>query len=242
MTNPQLANAAILSVSSQELADRNAITERYSATVPILGVYQGNLANSGERLTLSGIDGRAVHSLAFGDRAPWPQAADGSGASLTLVNLDTDNLANPGAWTTSQAPLGTPGAAESTIDAESYADWRASSFAEAEQADDAISGLTADPDGDGLANIAEYALMTNPQLANAAILSVSSQELTYRQRRHLTEVSVAIQHSTDLITWTNVPEAAITRIANGGDGSETVRWPIDTAAEGYLRLAFSQIE
>lgn len=44
-----------------------------------------------------------------------------------------------------------------------YASWKTLNFSEAERGDVAISGPEADPDGDGLGNIQEYAFLTAPR-------------------------------------------------------------------------------
>ncbi len=58
--------------------------------VPILGPFAGNLQDSGERLELqrhdapdtNGLTYIIVDEVRYNDKAPWPSAADGSGASL----------------------------------------------------------------------------------------------------------------------------------------------------------------
>ena len=65
-----------------------------AAAVPILGPFTGVLQDSGERQELqrpgepdtNGLPYVTVDGVRFNDRAPWPVAADGSGASLQRVN------------------------------------------------------------------------------------------------------------------------------------------------------------
>lgn len=70
------------------------------ARLPILGPWNGKLANDGENLRLrdSGrdADGKAsypetVDLVPFRDNSRWPEAADGDGASLELHDLKLDN-------------------------------------------------------------------------------------------------------------------------------------------------------
>ena len=63
--------------------------------VVVLGPFAGNLQDSGERLELqrpdapgtNGVPYITVDEVRYNDRAPWPPAADGSGASLQRVDL-----------------------------------------------------------------------------------------------------------------------------------------------------------
>ena len=72
------------------------------------GPYEGAIANGGERLILRNRSGRIMDEIAFGDRHPWPVAADGSGASLSKVDgLSISGL--PGNWRASWENGGTPG-------------------------------------------------------------------------------------------------------------------------------------
>ena len=74
-----------------------AFRARYSiaAEVTVLGPFAGNLQDSGERLELqrpdapgtNGVPYITVDEVRYNDRAPWPPAADGSGASLQRVSL-----------------------------------------------------------------------------------------------------------------------------------------------------------
>jgi hypothetical protein len=78
--------------------------------VPIDGTYTGQLANSGERLTLSHAVGTTLFSVDYSDSEPWPLSADGGGFSLVPVNPglmpDPDDAS---LWRASQAIGGSPG-------------------------------------------------------------------------------------------------------------------------------------
>lgn len=61
-------------------------------------VYQwtsGNLDNGGEAIELVDPDGYAVDVVQYGDEDPWPNAPDGDGPSLMILNPE---LANAAAW------------------------------------------------------------------------------------------------------------------------------------------------
>jgi len=57
---------------------------------------------------------------------------------------------------------------------ESFAAWRMWYFSPAQIADEAISGPTADPDGDGIANLMEYALNLDPLFAEPFVMPPGS--------------------------------------------------------------------
>ena len=90
-----------------------------------------------------------------------------------------------------------------------FADWVAANFTAAEQADDAISGPLADPDGCGLANLARYAfgLTARGPIANPVALTVSGPDsaqhlvLTFPRKGYAPDIQYIVQSSTDLVTW-----------------------------------------
>lgn len=94
------------------VSDAVSFGHRYPG-VRIDGIYQGNLANGGERITLVHAVATPLFSVAYGDNAPWPTAADGLGFSLVPLdpnaNADPDDPAN---WRASSATGGSPGADE----------------------------------------------------------------------------------------------------------------------------------
>lgn len=74
----------------------------------VLGPFTGSLANEGERLVLSNLNGRVMDDLAYGDRPPWPVGADGSGASLAKRRPGSPS-SPPENWRASRQVGGTPG-------------------------------------------------------------------------------------------------------------------------------------
>ncbi|MFT6239449.1 MAG: hypothetical protein ACJAQT_001528 [Akkermansiaceae bacterium] len=72
------------------LCDTDPATFRATYNVPttirVFGPWTGQLANGGERITLSDKNGVAMCSMSYDDRHPWPVAADGAGHSLVLAD------------------------------------------------------------------------------------------------------------------------------------------------------------
>ena len=103
--------------------------------------------------------------------------------------------------------------------------WRADHFAPSQLLDPAVSGPIADPDGDGLSNISEFAHGLDPTVSNSLHSAIScavvfnspdqlaSLELTYRQRVGGTGLpginyvadglTYVVETSKDLMTWTS---------------------------------------
>ena len=52
----------------------------------VAGAFAGNLSNGGEQIIVRGADGAIIRRFTYSDSFPWPEEADGSGASLVLTN------------------------------------------------------------------------------------------------------------------------------------------------------------
>ena len=79
--------------------------------VTLDGVYTGNLANGGERITVVHATGAPLVVMDYGDAAPWPVTADGQGFSLVPVDPNANpNPADPNNWRPSSRINGSPGA------------------------------------------------------------------------------------------------------------------------------------
>ena len=93
------------------LASNGDEFRRLHPGVNLAGVYQGRLANSGERITLVHAVGTPIFSVEFQDASGWPAAADGLGFSL----VPADPNVNPAPdlaehWRASSVVGGSPGA------------------------------------------------------------------------------------------------------------------------------------
>ena len=88
--------------------------------VPVVGPYSGSLDNAGELVTLrTAAGGTDIVSFNYGDGRGWPQAADGAGHSLVL--LDTAEVTQGSGsgdygrnWRASAYLRGSPGRADAT--------------------------------------------------------------------------------------------------------------------------------
>jgi hypothetical protein len=142
----------------------------------------------------------------FGDPVASPAVAwsvDGGGA------IDPDGVftatAAGGPFTVAASAGAASGTATVTVtETWSYARWRTASFTP-EQAAAGEAAETADPDGDKLPNLAEYALGTDPHAFTPPLGAARTGEglvLTFQRPRGLPDVDYAAESSDDLIHWT----------------------------------------
>jgi hypothetical protein len=59
--------------------DITAFRGRYGKRARIIGEWNGNLNNAGERIVLLNAEGNIIHDFTYDDIPPWPVAADGTG-------------------------------------------------------------------------------------------------------------------------------------------------------------------
>jgi hypothetical protein len=80
------------------------------------------LANGGERLALIGADQNTVQDFSYRDNLPWPETADGDGASLVLANpFSGPDHGLAVSWQPSAHDGGTPGGTDTLR----YPEWAA---------------------------------------------------------------------------------------------------------------------
>ena len=96
------------------------------------------LSDGGEELSLLSAAGLEIKRFSYDDNAPWPDAADGAGNTLTLISpMANPDHNDPASWRASAVAGGSPGMAEGTI----------------------FTGeANADSDGDGLNDLLEFAM------------------------------------------------------------------------------------
>jgi len=105
--------------------------------------------------------------------------------------------------------------------------WRASYFSSSELADPNISGDAADPDGDGIPNLLEYALNEDPRVANLsigphALVMGNLLTTTYTRRKAPMDVTYDLQVSSDVAGGWTAAGIAEQVLADDG-GLQTVR-------------------
>ena len=83
----------------------------YGATNPVFDTFSGTLSPNGETLTLNTASNTAVTKVKYETQLPWPTNANGTGASLQLVDARQDNW-RVGNWA-SVVPFATPDAINS---------------------------------------------------------------------------------------------------------------------------------
>lgn len=117
-------------------------------------------------------------------------------------------------------------------------------FTPGERDNPAISGLYADPDGDGLANLLEYALGFHPRQVTAAGLPEAGKDndswtFTYTRPSDLYDVSYTVEASTDLAQWSN--DNVWVEWLGESDGYALLRahYPSNLATKVFFRLSVS---
>jgi hypothetical protein len=124
----------------------------------------------------------------------------------------------------------------------SYATWKTTAgFSESDLASPSISGESADPDGDGLTNLMEYALGGSPKVADAATIAPavdsdgSQIQISFHCDDSRKDLIYTVQSSTDLApnSWTDIAQSIgggpVTAVSErstvtdpGGSGARTV--------------------
>ena len=87
--------------------------QRYGPDPNVAGEFDGQLSNGGERIEISDSVGATIVSVEYDDSNLWPEAADGLGASLEIIDAATSaELANKYyQWRASTESGGSPGTA-----------------------------------------------------------------------------------------------------------------------------------
>jgi hypothetical protein len=126
------------------------------------------------------------------------------------------------------------------------ADWRATYFSDAELRDPLISGNLPDPDRDGRSNAMEYALLTDPTVADADLapteVSLVTAEharllkLAYTRRKNAVDLVFGAKVSPDLQSWTALE--AVTTLDQGLTETVAVQdnTPTSIASKRFLRF------
>lgn len=208
------------------------------------GAWTGELRDSGGFLELRDAAGTVLESFSY----QTPDAIrSGSGHSLERVNLLTE-AGTPEAWRTSADPGGSPG----TPPVATFADWRRVWFPKGGAESDPL----ADPDGDGLVNLMEFAMASSPRDASSPGPAPEVRFLRDEKGAPVFQITCARrsdtgdfwrpQTSPDLVVWTDVNVRP--SLSPKANGTETAVWSVPATpadADGnaplhrFVRLRFT---
>lgn len=218
-------------------------------TATVLGPYAGSLVNTGEQLELSDPTGENILDFVYKDG--WYPATDGSGRSLVLrdpVSTAWNDFGDPENWAISNAAAGTPGTFEPTF-AQAYYGWDNFHFTALERDDPLTSGPGADPDGDGRKNSDEYALATNPRVADLPLLEFAwsmdgptrHPALRFHRPVNALDVTYQLQAGDSLAQWPGVANTPVSTSPLSGNAEQVIFRDTadDTAPSRFLRLAYT---
>jgi len=122
--------------------------------------------------------------------------------------------------------------------------WQSANFGD-NATNSAIAGDLADPDGDGLPNLLEYALGTDPNVANVGGLPAADFEtdangdyltLTVNKNPSATDVTYIVEVSGDLATWSSGPSFTTTLQNTPSLLKVRDNIPIAIAPQRFIRL------
>ena len=214
-----------------------AFEARYGIGLPVAGSYGGdNLSNGGERIKLSLGAGTTIRDFTYLTAAPWPSAPDGDGFSLTLINpvsLPDHTLAS--SWRTSASVGGSP----DHLDATSYQLWATSN---------SVTGNSnQDDDGDGLENLLEYALASDPQNSGLQKLPQSALTngfltLSFEKPIAADDLIYIVEFSNTLTNWSS-ENAVLESSVPTDSGVTTETWsylnPVSSTPRIFARVRVS---
>jgi hypothetical protein len=156
--------------------------------------------------------------------APWPTGASGTGSSIQRLGIFRQPN-DPASWI-ARAPTAGTGTG--------YAAWQAAKFVQP-----ADGGMALDPDHDGLPNLVEYLLGSDPTAFTTLPAAIDPNNgsprmvLNYSLRLDADDATLSAEQSTDLETW--IPAVNDGALSNDNFIQQRRAWlPVDE--HGFLRL------
>ena len=215
-----------------------AFAARYGAE-PVAGDFDGKLDDGGETLRLVDAAAQVIQSFRYDDSEGWPANADGQGATLALLEPDTQ----PDASAAANWGEGTAFGGGGVVVGPSLNDWLT---------ENGLADASGDGDEDGLTDLIEYALGTDPKVHSGAPLSVtsgvgdSSTSVSYQRRQSISGAELTLQESSDLDSWAPIfaGDWQIEESSVGGEAGlvqlKLTPKNATVSAVKFLRIAVSQ--
>jgi CotH kinase protein/Lamin Tail Domain/Chitobiase/beta-hexosaminidase C-terminal domain len=209
------------------VAKRSAFLMRHGPAVDVVGTFtNGSNLSGSETLTMVDATGAVIRSFAYNATAtgPWPRTdTSGTGAALVLIRPESHPDPAVGAnWRASLPGRSSPG----KDDRSEPAAWIADHFG-------GPTDLAADADGDGLANLFEFAAGGDPLRADDASRRPvffferdpqPTLRFSYRRRKDAASLAWQLEQSVPgQSAWAVVDGGfEVLSITDHGDGTETV--------------------
>jgi alpha-tubulin suppressor-like RCC1 family protein len=188
-----------------------ALSATASSGLPVVfSVQSGAAILSGSNLTLTGTGSITVRAA---------QSGDGNYAAAANVDRTFTVTAN-------------------------FDSWELGHFTAPELTDANVSGPNADPDADGFSNLVEYALGLEPRTPSTTGLPEVTTDAThwiytYTRPEGRTDITCAVEVSTDLSGWGAPTVAEVLVSASGGVETWQAKQPL-SSANTFFRLKISQ--
>ncbi len=196
-------------------------------------------------ITIGGTAVSGTHYTTLATSVTIPAGASTTTLTITPVTDDIaqgDRTVIVSLATDYSLSSGTANTATVTIKDKPFDAWRYLHFTTPQLADPLVSGDTADADGDGLNNLLEYALDSDPVVAAAAPLSTvldgNRLAITYLEATGRTDLTYTVETTEDLGgTWqTGATVLEETTRTNVSGGQQVTVRRINTADRQFLRL------
>ncbi|MEX0324223.1 MAG: choice-of-anchor tandem repeat NxxGxxAF-containing protein [Puniceicoccaceae bacterium] len=135
-----------------------------------------------------------------------------------------------------------------TLNISTFSGWTMGVFTDSEQADEAITGMNANPDGDDYSNLLEYVFDTNPKLeSDSQVETHYSYDLGRPTEVHVvfpwandvTDATFTLQRSNDMITWVDLPSTVTGSVDEGVVTRTTLTATLPNENPIYVRLLVS---
>ena len=220
--------------------NRVALESRYGAGLPIAGEWEaGNkLDNAGENIKLSFGAGTPIIEVTYDDKEPWPISADGDGFTLNLTdpkNVSQENHGEANNWYSGVASPGSEGGNAALT----FNIWASDNGL------GPAATKTDDPDGDGIVNLMEYALSSNPiAISRGDLPQIAMQTLdledqpkeyitySFTRQGQTSDLIYSVEVSEDLKKWEKGTAILESRTTNA-DGTIKEMWrsPMNSSAK-----------